>query len=914
MNAIEKAITKVFGSANERLLKKLWPVVAEINRLEPTIAALSDEDLRGRTAAFRAQLAEILQGSDTLPVATRKLREQEALDLLLPEAFACVREGSRRATGMRHFDVQLIGGMVLHRGMIAEMRTGEGKTLVATLPVYLNALLGKGVHVVTVNDYLARRDSEWMGRIYRFLGLTVGVIQSEMDDFARQEAYACDVTYGTNNEFGFDYLRDNMKFELATCVQRPHYFAIVDEVDSILIDEARTPLIISGASDDSTSQYYEADAVIPRLTPEVDYQVEEKQHRAVLTESGIEKAERLLGYGNLFDPSNMELLHCLNQALVAHTLYLRDKQYIVRDGQVVIVDEFTGRIMTGRRWSDGLHQAVEAKEGVKIERETQTLATITLQNYFRMYQKLAGMTGTAETESVEFAKIYNLDVTSIPTHRQMIRTDHPDVIYRTVEEKWEAVAEEIQALHEEGKPILVGTISVENSEIIATRLKALGIRHNVLNAKPENAGREAEIVAQAGRKGAVTIATNMAGRGTDILLGGNPEFLAREYLKKQQINPDVASPEQLAQALEMTKPQTVSEHDEVVALGGLQIIGTERHESRRIDNQLRGRAGRQGDPGSSRFFLSLEDDLMRIFAGDRVKAIMQRLGMEKGVAIESKLVSKRIEAAQKNVEAHNFTTRKHLLEYDDVMNKQRSTIYSVRRRLLEQTDHREEIQTTSNAVLDMLLDDFLSMDEMPEQWDLKGFRNEIFLQFALEPASLAIDFDQLERHEIEEQVRATIVKNYQEKEERVGSEALRYYERIIRLNIVDNQWKDHLQAIDHLKEWINQMGYAQKDPLVEYKKQSFDLFEQMLDRIDIETIRALHHLQVTVEQPPEQRLQRRPRRGQVTFTKTNASAAAAGEEEGRPRTVVKTEPKVGRNDPCFCGSGKKFKKCHGSEL
>ncbi|MGA1368933.1 MAG: hypothetical protein ACO394_10505, partial [Blastocatellia bacterium] len=444
MNAIEKAITKVFGSANERLLKKLWPVVAEINRLEPTIAALSDDDLRGRTAAFRAQLAELLQGTETLPAATRKLREQEALDLLLPEAFACVREGSRRVTGMRHFDVQLIGGMVLHRGMIAEMRTGEGKTLVATLPVYLNALLGKGVHVITVNDYLARRDAEWMGRIYRFLGLTVGVIQSDMDDFARQEAYACDVTYGTNNEFGFDYLRDNMKFELATCVQRPHYFAIVDEVDSILIDEARTPLIISGASDDSTSKYYEADAVIPRLTPEVDYQVEEKQHRAVLTESGIEKAERLLGYGNLFDPSNMELLHCLNQALVAHTLYLRDKQYIVRDGQVVIVDEFTGRIMTGRRWSDGLHQAVEAKEGVKIERETQTLATITLQNYFRMYQKLAGMTGTAETESVEFAKIYNLDVTSIPTHRQMIRTDHPDVIYRTVDEKWEAVAEEIQ--------------------------------------------------------------------------------------------------------------------------------------------------------------------------------------------------------------------------------------------------------------------------------------------------------------------------------------------------------------------------------------------------------------------------------------------------------------------------------------
>jgi preprotein translocase subunit SecA len=913
MNVIEKAITKVFGSANERLLKKLWPVVQQINSLEPSLKALSDEELRDRTQVFRDRLSEQLQGVESLPPTVRKQREQEALDAILPEAFASVREASSRVTGMRHFDVQLIGGMVLHRGMIAEMRTGEGKTLVATLPVYLNALLGKGVHVVTVNDYLARRDADWMGQIYRFLGLTVGVVQSELDDFARQEAYGCDVTYGTNNEFGFDYLRDNMKFEIATCVQRPHYFAIVDEVDSILIDEARTPLIISGASDDSTSKYYEADAVIPRLNPEVDYQVEEKQHRAILTESGIEKAERMLGYGNLFDPANMELLHCLNQALVAHTLYLRDKQYIVRDGQVVIVDEFTGRIMTGRRWSDGLHQAVEAKEGVKIERETQTLATITLQNYFRMYQKLAGMTGTAETESVEFAKIYNLDVTSIPTHRNMVRVDHSDVIYRTVEEKWDAVAEEIQALHEEGKPILVGTISVENSEIISSRLKALGIRHNVLNAKPENAGREAEIVAQAGRKGAVTIATNMAGRGTDILLGGNPEFLAREHLKKQEINPEEASPEELARALEAIKPQTVIEHDEVISLGGLQIIGTERHESRRIDNQLRGRAGRQGDPGSSRFFLSLEDDLMRIFAGDRVKAIMQRLGMEKGVAIESKMVSKRIEAAQKNVEAHNFTTRKHLLEYDDVMNKQRSTIYSLRRRLLEQTDHREEIQSIANAVLEMHLNDFLSLDEMPNQWDIPGFHNQIFFQFGLDPESIGGDWEQLERPEIEQLLRTAIERNYQEKEERVGAEAMRYYERIIRLNIVDTQWKDHLQAIDHLKEWINQMGYAQKDPLVEYKKQSFDLFEQMLDRIDIETVRALHHLEVTAEQPPEQRLQRRPRRGQITFTKANANAARAGEEEGRPRTVVKTEPKIGRNDPCFCGSGKKYKKCHGGE-
>lgn len=913
MNFIEKALTKVFGSANERLLKQLWPVVAEINAIEPTLQSLSDHELRAKTASFKETLAADLAAADPDDSPGRRKLEQELLEKLLPEAFACVREASRRATGMRHFDVQLIGGMVLNRGMIAEMRTGEGKTLVATLPVYLNALLGRGVHVVTVNDYLARRDAEWMGRIYRFLDLTVGVIQSDMDDTARKDAYNCDITYGTNNEFGFDYLRDNMKFELTSCVQRPHYFAIVDEVDSILIDEARTPLIISGSADDSTSKYYEANSVIPRLVPEVDYQVEEKQHRAILTESGFEKAERLLGQGNLFDPSNMEILHCLNQALVAHTLYQRDKQYIVRDGEVVIVDEFTGRIMSGRRWSDGLHQAVEAKEGVRIERESQTLATITLQNYFRMYQKLAGMTGTAETESVEFAKIYNLDVTSIPTHRRMVRVDNPDMIYRTVEEKWDAVTEEIRELHTKGQPILVGTISVENSELISNRLRSIGIRHNVLNAKPENAGREAEIVAQAGRRGAVTIATNMAGRGTDILLGGNPDFLAREYLKRREINPDLASAEQIDEAVQLAKPDILIEHDEVVALGGLHIIGTERHESRRIDNQLRGRAGRQGDPGSSRFYLSLEDDLMRIFAGDRVKAIMQRLGMEKGVAIESKLVSKRIESAQKNVESHNFTTRKHLLEYDDVMNKQRRTIYGLRRRLLEQTDHLEEINEIALAVLEMIVDESLGADDPPEQWDLPVFRNKIFYQFSIDPDAIGIDLNQLERHEIEEKLRQALDEHYRNKETVFGQEELRYYERIIRLNIVDVQWKDHLQAIDHLKEWINQMGYAQKDPLVEYKKQSFDLFEQMLDRIDVETIRALFHLQKSSEQPPEERVRRRPRRGQVTFTKANATATKAGEEDGHPKTVVNTEPKIGRNDPCFCGSGKKYKKCHGTD-
>jgi preprotein translocase subunit SecA len=913
MNAIEKALTKVFGSANERLLKKLWPVVARINALEAETKRLSDEELRAKTEGFKARLARRLEGSEELSPEARKQLEREALDEVLPEAFACVREASARSTGMRHFDVQLIGGMILHRGMIAEMRTGEGKTLVATLPVYLNALLGKGVHVITVNDYLARRDAEWMGKIYKFLGMTVGVIQNDLDDFERQEAYRCDITYGTNNEFGFDYLRDNMKFELATCVQRVHYYAIVDEVDSILIDEARTPLIISGASDDSTSKYYEADAVIPNLTRDTDYQVDEKQHRATLTESGIEKAERILGQGNLFDPSNMEILHCLNQALVAHTLYNRDKNYIVLDGEVKIVDEFTGRIMEGRRWSDGLHQAVEAKEGVKIERETQTLATITLQNYFRMYEKLAGMTGTAETESVEFAKIYNLEVHSVPTHRPMVRTDNPDVIYRTLNEKWDAVVEEIKQLHEKGQPVLIGTVSVENSEKIADRLRKFGVKYNVLNAKPENAGREAEIVAQAGRKGAVTIATNMAGRGTDILLGGNAEFLGRELLKKQEINPDEATPEQIETAIQKVKPQIEAEHDEVVGLGGLHILGTERHESRRIDNQLRGRSGRQGDPGSSRFYLSLEDDLMRIFAGDRVKAIMQRLGMEEGVSIESKMVSKRIEAAQKNVESQNFSIRKHLLEYDDVMNKQRATIYTLRRQLLEQIDQRGEIQAIAENILDYLLDQHMSLEQMPEEWDLQGLKVQIAFQFGLDLDESGIVLNNLERDELRAAVWEKLEQMYSEKETVVGAEAMRYYERIIMLNIVDSQWKDHLQAIDHMKEWINQMGYAQKDPLVEYKKQSFDLFEAMLDRIDVETARSLYHLQVAAEEPPEQRLQRRPRRGQINFTKANATAAAAGEDSGKPRTVVSDHPKIGRNDPCPCGSGKKYKKCHGAE-
>src|SRR5213078_837632 len=668
MSSFDKFLTKVFGSSNQRYLKTVQPTVAEINELEPALKKLSDDELRARTAAFKERIQKAVAKAESKE--ERKRLEQEALDDLLPEAFAVCREAAKRTLNMRHFDVQLMGGMVLHRGKIAEMRTGEGKTLVATLPVYLNALTGRGVHVITVNDYLASRDAEWMGQIYRFLGLEVGCIQNDMDDFERQTAYNADITYGTNNEFGFDYLRDNMKFDLATCVQRGHYFAIVDEVDSILIDEARTPLIISGPSEESTDKYYQANAIIPQLVrgeeleenkKTGDYVVDERNHSAVLTEDGVDKAERLLGVGNLYDPDNMELLHCVEQALKAHTLYRLEHQYVVQDGEVIIVDDFTGRLMKGRRWSDCFHQAVEAKEGVKIERENQTLATITLQTYFRLYEKLSGMTGPAETEAGEFHSTYKLDVIVIPTHMPMVRKDNPDMIYRTLPEKWDAVVEEIKERYEHGQPVLVGTVSVENSELIARRLQRVSVPHNVLNAKYHE--REAEIVAQAGRKGAITIATNMAGRGTDILLGGNPDFMAREFLKEQEIDPDEATDDQWREVYARAKRIVESEHKEVVSLGGLHILGTERHESRRIDNQLRGRAGRQGDPGSSRFFLSLEDDLMRIFAGDKVKALMQRLGMEKGVAIESKMVSKRIASAQKSVEGRNFEARKHLLEY-----------------------------------------------------------------------------------------------------------------------------------------------------------------------------------------------------------------------------------------------------------
>src|SRR5436853_4251685 len=752
--SFDKVLTTVFGSSNERFLKGIRPLIARINELEPEIKKLSDEKLRERTAFFKAQVADAVR--DARDKDDRKHREQEALNEILPEAFAIVREGSVRTTGMRHFDVQLIGGVVLHH---------------------------------------------------------------------------------------------NMKFDLATCVQRGYYYAVVDEVDSILIDEARTPLIISGPSEESTDKYYQANAIIPQLQrgeeleegkKTGEYIVDEKNHSAVLTEEGVDKAEKLLGVGNLYDPSNMELLHCVEQALKAHTLYRLDHQYVVQDGEVVIVDDFTGRLMKGRRWSDGLHQAVEAKEGVKIERESQTLATITLQNYFRLYEKLSGMTGTAETEAAEFHSTYKLDVIVIPTHMPMVRKDNPDVIYRTLPEKWDAVVEEIKDKYEHGQPVLVGTVSVENSELIARRLQRVGVPHNVLNAKFHE--REAEIVAQAGRKGAITIATNMAGRGTDILLGGNPDFMAREFLKEQELDPDEATESQWQQEYLKAKRIVESEHKEVVSLGGLHILGTERHESRRIENQLRGRAGRQAEPGSSRFFLSLEDDLMRIFAGDKVKALMARLGMEEGVSIESKMVSKRIAAAQKSVEGRNFETLKHLLEYDDVMNKQRETIYGLRRQLMEEPDQREYLLAGTGVARDLVTDitqQYLDPNASPDDWDIENYKVQVHTIYALDCDPEGIDFQNLTSQEIEETIWEKLKAKYSEKEKQIGDEAMRTYERIIMLNIIDAQWKDHLLALDHLKQGIGLVGYGQKDPLVEYKKESFDMFQAMLDRIDTTTIRSL---------------------------------------------------------------------------
>jgi preprotein translocase subunit SecA len=907
---VDKVLTTIFGSKHERDVKRMLPVVHQINALEPEVAALSDEGLRAKTAEFRLRLKPVVEALDA---AKREVPRDEAvvkaaqadlkaaLDDVLPEAFAVCREGAKRTLNMRHFDVQLMGGIVLHNGKIAEMKTGEGKTLVGTLAVYLNALTGRGVHVVTVNDYLARRDSEWMGRVYRFLGLTVGVIQNPHGDRERQEAYRCDVTYGTNNEFGFDYLRDNMKFELEAMVQRDHVYAIVDEVDSILIDEARTPLIISGPSEERVDKYYSTDRIIPRLVKETDYQIDEKQHTAVLTEEGVLHAEKLLGVDNLYDPNNMDTLHAVQQALRAHSLYKRDVEYMVKDGEVIIVDEFTGRLMPGRRWSDGLHQAVEAKEGVRIEAENQTLATITFQNYFRMYEKLAGMTGTADTEAAEFDKIYNLEVVVIPPNRPMVRKDMADLVYRTEREKFNAIVDEVKQLNAKGQPALVGTISIEKSEQLSAALKKQGVQHVVLNAKYHE--REAEIVAQAGRKSAVTIATNMAGRGTDILLGGNPEFLAAQ--KTREI-PDPAERKKIEDEI---REQWQLDHDEVVSLGGLHIVGTERHESRRIDNQLRGRSGRQGDPGSSRFYLSLEDDLMRIFGGDRLMNWMQRLGMEEGVPIEHGMVTRSIERAQKQVEGRNFEARKHLLEYDDVMNKQRESIYTLRRSILEGREGKEYILNAADDIVEFLVDSHLPEDEREEPNE-NELNAELFDFFGIDLKSGGVDIHTMRREEVKQRLIEGVNKRFEDKEAAVTPEMMRLHERYLLLQVIDQQWKDHLLNIDHLKEGIGLRGYGQRDPLVEYKRESFELFQEMMERIQDRVVKYLWKMDVVVEREGEREQQQRQRSLPPPKPKQQPMFFSSGTPQAQ--TVKRQEAKVGRNDPCPCGSGKKYKKCHGA--
>ena len=842
-------LRKIFGTQNERDLKRLQPLVARINACESALLPLSDEQLRAKTEDFK-----------------KRALAGEELEALLPETFAVVREAARRSLNMRHFDVQLMGGMILHQGKIAEMKTGEGKTLVATLPAYLNSLTGKGVHVVTVNDYLAKRDSEWMGEIYRFLGLSVGVIQHEMDDQQRRQAYACDVTYGTNNEFSFDYLRDNMKFDVQSLSQREFNFAIVDEVDSILIDEARTPLIISGPTEESTSFFHRVNEFVTRVKRSKEYyDHDEKSKTVILTENGISEAEKFFHVDNLYDLPNMDLLHQIYQSLKAHLIFNRDVDYLVKDDQVLIVDEFTGRIMPGRRYSDGLHQALEAKENVKIEQEYQTLATITFQNYFRMYKKLAGMTGTAMTEAPEFSHIYHLDVTEIPTNQRLIRTEFPDVIYGSKEEKWQAVANEIKALNEKGQPVLVGTISIENSELLSRRLHREKVRHVVLNAKYHES--EAEIVAQAGRLNSVTIATNMAGRGTDILLGGNPESLLREDLKKKGFSLETAPPVVKEKAQGEIVGQVNREHEAVIERGGLHILGTERHEARRIDNQLRGRSGRQGDPGSSRFYISLEDDLMKILGSDRIRGMLVRAGMNNGVPLENRLVSRAIENAQKQIEGQNFSIRKHLLEYDDVMNKQRQHIYSLRRDILFGKDFQGYIQELVGDLYDEIFSYYIDENKESDQWDVEAFQKEIFLQFGL-------DLRQAPQNEVrdtpplllKENVLERIKTAYREKEMLVGSAQMRELERMILLQVIDSQWKDHLLNIDHLKEGIGLRGYAQKDPLIEYKKESYQMYEALLNRIDEEVLRFLFLFRpVSDEEIEDWRKKKKPKMSAPAF-------------------------------------------------
>lgn len=875
-------IKKIVGSKNERELKRIKPLVEKINQWESEISPLKDDQLRGKTSQFK-----------------ERIDRGESLESILPEAFAVVRETAKRTLGERHYDVQLIGGIVLHEGKIAEMATGEGKTLVATLPAYLNALKGEGVHIVTVNDYLAKRDSEWMGGIYRFLGLSVGVILHELNDQERKKAYHCDITYGTNNEFGFDYLRDNMKFSIEDYVQRDLHYAIVDEVDSILIDEARTPLIISGPAEESTDKYYRINRIIPFLKEERDYQLEEKSHTAFLTEEGVARVEKLLHVENLYDPRNIETLHHVNQALRAHTLFKRDVDYVVKDGQVVIVDEFTGRLMPGRRWSDGLHQAVEAKENVRIENENQTLATITFQNYFRMYKKLAGMTGTADTEAAEFRKIYNLDVVVIPTNMPLIRTNYPDIIYKTEKEKFRAVVQEIKALHQMGRPVLVGTISIDKSERLSQLLKKQGIPHNVLNAKHHE--REAEIIAQAGRAGAVTISTNMAGRGTDILLGGNPKFLAKSLVEGEPTE------EAMKKAYEKALAIVQKEKEKVIQLGGLHVLGTERHEARRIDNQLRGRAGRQGDPGSSRFYLSLEDDLLRIFGSERISHIMDRLGIEEDQPIEHRFITKAIENAQRKVEAHNFEIRKHLLEYDNVMNKQREVIYSQRREVLISKDLKETIMEMVEEQSEDLVRFYTDEKVHPEDWDLKALQDAVYQQFSfrwsIPPMEDGIRVDQLR-----EMIIQSAKEVYQKKEEEFGAPMLRYLEKVIMLQSIDHHWKDHLLAIDQLKEGIGLRGYGQKDPLIEYQKEAYQMFLEMLDRIKKDTVEKLFAIQIAKEKDlNEVKIERK----QTFFlTRGEMMPGRSGvTEDGKGVTIRREGRKVGRNDPCPCGSGKKYKRC-----
>ncbi len=882
---IGSLIKKIVGSKNERELKRIRPLVYRINQMEAKVSPLSDDQLRAKTSEFK-----------------ERIERGESVEEILPEAFAVVREAGRRTLGERHFDVQLIGGIVLHEGRIAEMATGEGKTLVSTLPAYLNALTGQGVHIVTVNDYLAKRDSEWMGVIYRFLGLSVGVIVHELNDRERKEAYGCDITYGTNNEFGFDYLRDNMKFDIEDYVQRPLNYAIVDEVDSILIDEARTPLIISGLAEESTDKYYKINRIIPSLKEGKDYQLEEKSHTAFLTEEGVGHVEKLLKMENLYDPRNIETLHHVNQALRAHTLFKRDVDYVVKDGQVVIVDEFTGRLMPGRRWSDGLHQAVEAKENVRIENENQTLATITFQNYFRMYRKLAGMTGTADTEAAEFRKIYNLDVVVIPTNMSLIRTNYPDVIYKTEEEKFRAVVREIEELNRLGRPVLVGTISIEKSERLSHLLKKRGIPHNVLNAKHHE--REAEIIAQAGRMGGVTLSTNMAGRGTDILLGGNSKFLAKTLVKEEE-----ADEEAMRKAYEKALQTVQKEKEKVIELGGLHVLGTERHEARRIDNQLRGRSGRQGDPGSSRFYLSLEDDLLRIFGSERISGIMDRLGMEEDQPIEHRLVTRAIENAQRRVEAHNFEIRKHLLEYDNVMNQQREVIYSQRREVLAGEDLKESVMEMVEEQTEGIVDLFSDEKVHPEDWDLKGLQDAIYQQFSFRWKVPSPEQDGLNRNRLKELIHQGAKDVYQKKEEEFGTPTLRYLEKVIMLQSIDYHWKDHLLAIDQLKEGIGLRGYGQKDPKIEYQKEAYQMFIEMLDRIKKDTVEKLFAIQIAKEKEAQEIKLERKQTFIMSRGGEGAQNAGGETESGKGVTFRRDGKKIGRNDPCPCGSGKKYKKC-----